>query len=71
MKGYIGTICCLLFSFYGFCQDNSAIKDIPTGLRAEGKLYVVLVVAVTLLAGFVIYLISLDRKISKLERNHP
>lgn len=70
MKYCIGVIASLFLSFYGFCQDNSEVKDIPAGLRAEGKIYVVLAVAVTILIGLVIYLISLDRKISRLEKHH-
>ncbi|MFT2007221.1 CcmD family protein [Pontibacter sp. 13R65] len=37
-------------------------------LRRDGKIYVVVVVILTLLGGVLIYLISLDRKVSKLER---
>ena len=70
MKYCICVICSLLLSLYSFCQENSEVKDIPVGLRAEGKIYVVLVVAVTILLGLVIYLISLDRKISRLEKHH-
>lgn len=36
--------------------------------RSNGKIYVVVAVVVTLLAGVVTYLISLDRKISRLEK---
>lgn len=39
-----------------------------TGLRAEGKIYVVLAVALTILAGLFYYLIRLDKKISRMER---
>lgn len=34
----------------------------------ESKLFIVIVSLVTIFAGLVIYLISLDRKISKLEK---
>jgi hypothetical protein len=37
------------------------------GLRASGKIYVVVAVVVTILLGLVFYLIQLDRKIKKLE----
>jgi hypothetical protein len=36
--------------------------------RSNGKIYVVVAVILTILAGIVIYLIRLDRKISKLEK---
>ncbi|MCC9167770.1 hypothetical protein LN893_13035 [Pontibacter sp. XAAS-A31] len=37
-------------------------------LRQDGKIYVVVVVLLTVLAGLIVYLVSLDRKVSKLEK---
>lgn len=37
-------------------------------MRSEGRIYVVIAVILTILAGLLIYLIRLDRKISKLEK---
>ena len=37
-------------------------------LRANGKLYVVVAVLTTILVGTIIYLIRIDRKITKLEK---
>jgi CcmD family protein len=36
--------------------------------RADGKIYVVVAVIATVLAGIVLYLVVLDRKLTKLER---
>lgn len=38
------------------------------GLRSSGKIYVVVIVVVTILLGFIFYLIHLDRKIGRLEK---
>lgn len=38
-------------------------------MKANGKIYVVIAVMLTILAGLVLYLVRLDRKISKLEKN--
>jgi uncharacterized membrane protein (DUF485 family) len=38
------------------------------GMRANGKIYVVVAVLLTVLVGLFIYVIRLDRKISKLEK---
>ena len=67
MKYFVGIITCLLFSVYNFAQDTT-VKEKATGLRADGKIYVVMAVVVTILLGLVVYLISLDRKISKMEK---
>jgi len=50
-----------------FAQDSSA--EMADTFRSNGKIYVVVAVLLTILAGIIIYLIRLDRKISKLEKN--
>jgi len=50
-----------------FAQDSSA--EMADSFRSNGKIYVVVAVMLTILAGIVFYLIRLDRKISKLEKN--
>jgi hypothetical protein len=37
-------------------------------MRSNGRIYVVVAVMLTILAGLILYVIRLDRKISKLER---
>ena len=39
-------------------------------MRDNGKIYVVVAVILAIFAGIIIYLIRLDRKISKLEKNN-
>ncbi len=44
-------------------------KEAPTDfMRSEGKIYVVVAIVLTILIGLFAYLISLDRKIGKLEK---
>ena len=38
-------------------------------MKENGKIYVVIAVMLTILGGLVLYLVRLDRKISKLEKN--
>jgi hypothetical protein len=49
-----------------FAQDSSA--EMADTFRSNGKIYVVVAVMLTILAGIIIYLIRLDRKISRLEK---
>jgi len=37
-------------------------------MRSEGKIYVVIAVVLTILIGLIIYLISIDKKLGKLEK---
>lgn len=47
-------------------------QDVPMAdaMRSEGKIMVVIAVMLTILLGIVLYLIRLERKISKLEKNN-
>jgi hypothetical protein len=38
-------------------------------MRSNGKIYVVVLVLATIFAGIILYLVLLDRKISKIENN--
>ena len=49
----------------GIANDPVQMAD---GMRSNGKIYVVVAVLVTVLAGLLIYVIRLDRKISQLEK---
>lgn len=65
------TLTCFLISTFSFAQE--ALTDdkvhMATGLRSSGKIYVVVAVLLTILVGLVLYLIRLDRKISRLEKH--
>lgn len=59
-----------LSSFFIFCnlilfaQDTSMAQE----MRSNGKIYVVVAVLTTIFIGIILYLIRLDRKLSKLEK---
>ncbi|WP_242926566.1 CcmD family protein [Pontibacter vulgaris] len=42
--------------------------EMADALRQDGKIYVVVVVLLTVLIGMIIYLIALDRKVTRLEK---
>ena len=66
MNKILFALASILISVPAFAQDI-VNEPAPTGLRADGKIYVVAAVLVTILIGILIYVIRLDRKISKLE----
>jgi hypothetical protein len=53
-----------LLTLASFAQDNSS--DV---MRSNGKIYVVVAVVTTIMIGIFIYLLNLDRKISRIEKN--
>lgn len=61
----------LLLNIVCFGQASSKADERPqmaTGMRADGKIYVVVAVVVIILLGICSYLVYLDRKISRLEK---
>ncbi|MEA5426076.1 MULTISPECIES: CcmD family protein [Arcicella] len=69
MKKTLSLIICLLISVSLFAQDNAAGEpEMADKLFADGRIYVVVAVVATIFAGIIVYLINLDSKISKLEK---
>jgi hypothetical protein len=54
----------IISSTQTFAQENLATES---AMRSNGKVYVVLAICITILLGFFIYLVSIDRKIKKIE----
>ena len=49
------------------CSGVLFAQNMADEMRSNGKIYVVVAVLVTIFIGIVIYLVRLDKKISKLE----
>lgn len=54
----------------GMAQDTAATKPVEMAdhFRADGKIYVVIAVLVTILLGLIAYVMRLDSKISRFEK---
>ena len=65
MKKLISILTFIFLTFFANAQDVK-MADM---MKENGKIYVVIAVMLTILGGLVLYLIRLDRKISKLEKN--
>jgi CcmD family protein len=52
-------------------QDSTASKkvEMADAMHSNGKIYVVVAVLVIILSGLILYVIRLDRKISRLEKD--
>ena len=67
IKKLLGT----LFIFFSMCLITMAQQEpveMASTMRSNGKIYVVVAVVVAILIGLFIYLLALDRKISKIEK---
>jgi hypothetical protein len=59
-----------LFLFIGsaLCRAQDGQTRIGTFMRSEERSYVVVAVMLTILAGLIIYMIRLERRISRMEK---
>ncbi|MCB0802468.1 MAG: CcmD family protein [Flavobacteriales bacterium] len=58
------TIALFLLSMISMAQD----LEMAEKMRSEGKIYVVVAVLTVILIGLLIYLINIDKKVGKLEK---
>jgi heme/copper-type cytochrome/quinol oxidase subunit 2 len=70
MKKYFKSFLLVLFALVCFvvakAQDVAANANTDV-MRSNGKIYVVMAVVATIVAGLFVYVYSIDKKISKLE----
>ena len=57
-------LCAMIF----LCNSLFAQSENPDFFRAIGKIYVVVAVIIAIFLGIVVFLIYLDRKLTKLEK---
>ncbi|QIX63509.1 CcmD family protein [Hymenobacter lutimineralis] len=58
----------LLPASQALAQAAATGPEMADTLRQDGKIYVVVAVIAVVLAGLLVYLISLDRKLTRLEK---
>jgi hypothetical protein len=69
MKNKLTTLIAVLFAFSTQAQEAVVANETTASvMRSNGKIYVVVAVVLTILFGLIAYVIRLDRKISKLEK---
>ena len=66
-------VSCTLPSVLAQAQDSLQREkpQMADAMRSNGKIYVVVTVLVIILTGLFIYLLNLDRKMSRLEKDNP
>ncbi|MBC8110399.1 MAG: CcmD family protein [Verrucomicrobia bacterium] len=65
MRKWVLMLFCLICFANLYAQQTVEMADV---MRSNGKIYVVVGVIALLMAGIIVFLINLDRKISKLEK---
>ena len=71
MSKFISALFLIFFSTIALAQGdpNDEAPRMADAMRNNGKIYVVVAVVVAILIGLFIYVITVDRKISKLEKH--
>jgi len=68
MKKWSIVLLGVILSLSSFAQQaGSESIEMADAMRASGKIYVVVLVVTVILFGLILYLIKLDRKISRIE----
>jgi len=60
----------LLSTAVCYAQDEGNKVEMADTMRSNGRIYVVVAVVVLILIGLFLYLMKLDRKISKMEKEN-
>ena len=68
MKKLINSILGFLITLCPLAAQAQSDVQMADGMRAEGKIYVVVAIILIVLAGLIAYLVILDRKVNKLEK---
>lgn len=66
LKTTLLTLFFLLITVVGFSQDT----EMADTMRSNGRIYVVVAVVITILTGLILYVVRLDRKMSRLEKEN-
>lgn len=67
LKSIVFLLALIVCSTAAWSQDGQKVEMADT-MRSNGRIYVVVAVMLTILVGLVLYLVRLDRKISKMEK---
>lgn len=74
------TIALLIFSLNALAQEKIPVSEadysnnsveMADQMRADGKIYVLVGIITIIFIGITVYVVSTDRRISKLEKNLP
>jgi CcmD family protein len=67
IKTFIASLLLMVFAVPAFAQTEQPV-EMATGLYQSGKIYVVVAVVAIIFVGIIAYLVMLDRKLSRLEK---
>ncbi len=70
LRYLVSVLLVMLLTICAQAQEAVSKSGFGETMRSSGRIYVVIAVMLTILAGLVLYLVRLDRKISKIEKGN-
>jgi len=61
---------CMIPGLFLQAQEETGKTVVGETMRSNGRIYVVVAVMLTILTGLILYLVRLEKKISKIEKEH-
>ena len=71
MNKFVNFLFTLLLTALAATSAQAQDAEMADTMRSNGKIYVVVAIVLVILLGLVAYLISVDRKVSNLEKRLP
>ena len=68
IKNIFSLLLMMLVTIFVQAQEGAAKSGFGETMRSNGRIYVVIAVILTILIGLILYLVRLDRKIRKFEK---
>lgn len=68
IKKLFSTFIAIILSVVSFAQGAGGEVAMADTMRSNGRIYVVVAVILTILIGLILYIVRLDKKISKWEK---
>jgi K+-transporting ATPase A subunit len=68
IKSFFACIALLLLTVASYAQNDGNKVEMADTMRSNGRIYVVVAVVVVILIGLILYLVRLDKKIGKMEK---
>jgi CcmD family protein len=70
LKSLFTFILLFLLTQISYAQNDGDKVDMADTMRSNGRIYVVVAVVVLILIGLILYLVRLDRKITRMEKEN-
>ncbi|HMG68876.1 MAG TPA: hypothetical protein VK588_14355 [Chitinophagaceae bacterium] len=68
LKSFVALVILILATLLCQAQTGDDKAEMADLMRSNGRIYVVVAVVVLILIGLILYIVRLDRKISKMEK---